>query len=180
MWASAITFRLLGIFWLLRFLYVPPLTLEATALDSFKMQNSILVTLALLAPSALAGIQVPPLIIKMSPWEAKVDFAVGERCIKHELNPSYLNAYFDSFESPNLAIDFGHHFHRWNKYLQKFKAQFGTPVLGGRKAPMTGVQTIPGMDLSIALDSRTSTSPYTVFSAEMDAGVESGCKDRYS
>lgn len=111
-----------------------------------------------------AGLQVPLVIINLSPFEAEVDMTYDENCIKHDFNPVDLGHYYDSWESNNLA-DFDEDFAPYNDHLQQYKAQLGVPKLRGSQASMQGVSTIPAFRLN-ATD--LSGSPYMVFETEMD------------
>lgn len=100
--------------------------------------------------------------------------------MKHDSNPSYINAYFDSWKSSDLGIDFGHDFSSHNAYLQHFKALFGVPDLKSRTKAVGGIQTIDAMDWQTATQNNLATAPYAAFIAERDAGLFSDCKDRDS
>ncbi|KAF2277300.1 uncharacterized protein EI97DRAFT_488617, partial [Westerdykella ornata] len=140
--------------------------------------KSAFLSAALLAKLATAGVQVSLLVINMSPFPATIDFTLGEKCIKHDFTPSYLQNYFQSWESSSLADDYDHDYASYNDYLQQFKAQMGVPTLRGFEAPMTGVQVVPR--LRIPSDGSAPTkSSYSVFTAEMDARIFS-CKNRDS
>lgn len=54
-----------------------------------------------------AGLQVPLVIINMSPFPVEVDMTGLENCIKHDFGPGDLNNYYDSFESTDLGRDYG-------------------------------------------------------------------------
>ena len=70
-------------------------------------------TLATLASVCTAWMQIPLVVINMSPYEAKVDFRAPVKCMQegeNNFDTDYLNHYYDSWESGDLGKDFGDQF----------------------------------------------------------------------
>lgn len=142
--------------------------------------------LAKLACLCHAWLQVPLVIINMSPWEASIDMDGGERCWSHAAGKhTDLNHYYDSWLSDNLVHDFDKDetesdYTALNMYLQTYKSVWGVPKLRGYTEPMSGTKKLPG--LTPVVDGRNVTAaPMAVFEGETDNGVFNGCgtKDRY-
>jgi hypothetical protein len=140
-------------------------------------KNGILrnLTLAALASACLAGIQIPLIIINLSPWEATVDFYNNEYCMQYHTDPDDLNHYYASWESSNLGEDFDEDYAKYNAYLQLYKELFGVPKLNGSQTPMTDIHTIPALKPVDSEGRNTTTSPVRVFEAEIDGGLFNGC-----
>jgi hypothetical protein len=122
---------------------------------------------ALLAPLTSlcsAGLQVPLVIINLSPHEVSVDMTLDENCIKHDFNSVDLGHYYDSWEGNNLG-NFEKDYPPYDGYLRQCKTQFGLPKLRCHQAPMAGVTNIPALDLN-ATD--LTSAPYMVFETDMD------------
>jgi hypothetical protein len=64
-----------------------------------------------------AGLQVPFLVVNLSPYEVSVDMTLDENCIKHDFNPVGLNHYYSSWESNSLG-NFDLDYAPYNAYLQ--------------------------------------------------------------
>ncbi|KAJ9612772.1 uncharacterized protein PV06_08410 [Exophiala oligosperma] len=128
-------------------------------------------------PACLAGLQVPLLIINLSPNPAVVDMQYTPNCMKGLFNPRDLEYYYKTWAQSNTTLrakyDEKELPSEYLAYLQLFKGLTGIDNLAAHRFSLYGgTTTLPAMQVNHSV-------PFGVFETEIDGGTDCWAVDAW-